>query len=109
MSESTDLERHYVPGLERGRLFDDAGEPRLELVRSLELLERFLPTAPAEILYVGGGPGTYAAYLRGRGYRVRLVDVLPVHVEEARAPVSMPWSATHVTSSMRTTRSTRSC
>jgi len=85
MSESTDLERHYVPGLERARLFDDAGEPCLELVRSLELLERFLPTSPAEILDVGRGPGTYAAHLRGRGYRVRLVDVLPVHVEEAQA------------------------
>jgi SAM-dependent methyltransferase len=80
-----DLERHYVPGLERDRLVDEEGEPRLELVRSLELLQRFLPPAPADVLDVGGGPGTYAARLARDGYRLVLVDLLPSHVDEARA------------------------
>lgn len=84
-TELPDLERHYVAGAERGRLYRDDGGPRLELARTLELLERFLPAAPADVLDVGGGPGTYAAWLRDRGDRVRLVDLLPVHVEEARA------------------------
>jgi SAM-dependent methyltransferase len=84
-AELPDLQRHYVAGLERGRLHGDDGEPRLELARSLELLERFLPAAPADVLDVGGGPGTYAAWLGERGHRVRLVDLLPLHVEEARA------------------------
>jgi SAM-dependent methyltransferase len=76
--------RHYEGGLEFGRLFDETGQPRLELVRTLELLERFLPPAPADVLDVGGGPGVYAAALTDRGYRVRLVDALAEHVEHAR-------------------------
>jgi SAM-dependent methyltransferase len=84
-TEPPDLERHYVAGAERARLYGDDGEPRLELARSIELLERFLPRAPADVLDVGGGPGTYSAWLRERGDRVRLVDLLRVHVEEAQA------------------------
>jgi SAM-dependent methyltransferase len=75
---------HYEAGVELGRLFDESGAPRLELVRTLELLERFLPPAPANVLDVGGGPGVYAAALTDRGYRVRLVDALALHVEHAR-------------------------
>lgn len=82
------LERHYVPGLERDRLIGEDGEPRLELARSLELLERLLPPPPADVLDVGGGPGTYASRLARDGYRVVLVDLLPTHVEEARADPS---------------------
>lgn len=36
----------YELGFERDRLFGE-GEPRLELTRTLELLDRFLPSAPA--------------------------------------------------------------
>ena len=50
----------------------------------MELLERLLPTPPAQLLDVGGGPGTYAAPLAGRGYRVQLVDPVRLHVEQAR-------------------------
>jgi ubiquinone/menaquinone biosynthesis C-methylase UbiE len=78
------LEAHYVSGLERDRLVV-AGVPRLELVRTLELLERFLPPPPADLLDVGGGAGAYSARLARSGHRVTLVDVLPAHVEEARA------------------------
>ena len=35
------------------------------------------------MLDIGGGPGVYAAILARRGYRVHLLDVLPLHVEEA--------------------------
>ncbi len=76
--------RHYQGGIEFGRLVDETGQPQLELVRTLELLERFLPPAPADVLDVGGGPGVYAAALTDRGYRVRLVDALAEHVEHAR-------------------------
>ena len=84
-SELDVLQGHYRPGLERDRLVGEDGEPRLELARSLELLERLLPTPPADVLDVGGGPGTYAARLAAAGHRVVLVDLLPSHVEEARA------------------------
>ena len=75
---------HYEAGVERGRLLTD-GEPGLELVRTLELLARYLPKPPGDVLDVGGGPGVYASALARDGYRVRLVDVLPMHVEQAAA------------------------
>jgi SAM-dependent methyltransferase len=75
---------HYGLGVERGRLMAN-GEPNLELARTLELLARFLPPPPAEILDVGGGPGVYASILASQGYRVHLVDVLALHVEQAEA------------------------
>jgi SAM-dependent methyltransferase len=82
--EQRELEGHYEPGYERDRLVAD-GIDRLELVRTLELLERLLPPPPLEILDVGGGPGTYAARLARDGHRVVLVELLETHVEEARA------------------------
>jgi SAM-dependent methyltransferase len=36
------------------------------------------------VLDVGGGPGAYALPLAERGYEVRLVDPVPLHVEHAR-------------------------
>ena len=50
----------------------------------MELLGRLLPAPPARLLDVGGGPGTYAAPLARRGYRVHLVDPVRLHVEQAR-------------------------
>jgi SAM-dependent methyltransferase len=74
---------HYELGLERDRLFHE-GEPRLELTRTLELLDRFLPSAPARLIDVGGGPGAYAAVWARRGYDVHLYDLLDLHVQQAR-------------------------
>lgn len=74
---------YYSSGVEDGRL--TGGGSRIEFARTTELLERFLPTPPAAVLDVGGGPGAYAAWLAGRGYTVRLVDPVPLHVEQAMA------------------------
>jgi ubiquinone/menaquinone biosynthesis C-methylase UbiE len=74
---------HYELGLERDRLFR-GGEARLELTRTLELLDRFLPSAPARLIDVGGGPGAYAAVWASRGYDVHLYDLLELHVQQAR-------------------------
>jgi SAM-dependent methyltransferase len=76
---------YYALGGERDRLAGGSRRGRLELTRTLELLERHLPAPPADVLDVGGGPGAYARILAERGYRVRLVDVVPLHVEQARA------------------------
>jgi SAM-dependent methyltransferase len=75
---------HYNLGIELTRLMPE-GEASLELVRTLELLERRLPPPPAGVLDVGGGPGVYATILARRGYRVHLVDALELHVEQAAA------------------------
>ena len=77
------IESHYGTGYERSRLFP-GGRPTLEYVRSVELLDRLLPRPPARLLDVGGGPGAYAGPLARRGYRVHLVDPVPLHVEQAR-------------------------
>src|SRR5437763_10085058 len=41
------------------------------------LFRSLLPPTPARLLDAGGGPGTYAAPLARRGYRVHLVDPVP--------------------------------
>ncbi len=78
-----EIARYYDRGDERNRL--TAGGDSLELVRTKELLERFLPAPPADVLDVGGGAGVYAAWLARMGYRVHLVDPMPLHVEQAMA------------------------
>ncbi len=59
-----DIRAHYDLGLERERLSRDGVS--LEFVRTQELLRRYLPPPPADILDVGGGPGRYAIALAAR-------------------------------------------
>jgi ubiquinone/menaquinone biosynthesis C-methylase UbiE len=73
---------HYASGYESGRLLEGASQ--IELVRTQELVLRYLPPPPAVIFDVGGGPGVYACWLARRGYEVHLVDAHPLHVEQAR-------------------------
>jgi ubiquinone/menaquinone biosynthesis C-methylase UbiE len=72
---------HYEQGVELHRL--ESGTSRLEFARTKELLERFLPSSPASVLDVGGGPGFYARWLADAGYSVHLIDPVPLHVERA--------------------------
>jgi SAM-dependent methyltransferase len=72
---------YYARGREAARL--DEGHGVLEQARTRELLERFVPPAPARVLDVGGGAGAYAVWLASRGYRVALVDAVPLHVVHA--------------------------
>lgn len=73
---------YYEKGLESERL-PRAAAGRLEYLRTRELLSRHLPPAPATVLDVGGGAGVYALALAREGYSVRLVDPVPLHVEQA--------------------------
>lgn len=77
-----DVLRHYREVDEGARLLRD-GHSRLELVRTRELMIRFLPPPPARVLDVGGATGIHAAWLAGRGYDVHLVDPVPEHVRAA--------------------------
>jgi ubiquinone/menaquinone biosynthesis C-methylase UbiE len=72
---------HYQQGAEAGRMASVDGS--LELVRTQEIIGRFLPPPPAVIYDVGGGPGVYACWLARLGYEVHLVDPVPLHVEQA--------------------------
>jgi ubiquinone/menaquinone biosynthesis C-methylase UbiE len=73
---------HYATGDEKDRL--GTGPGQLERVRTEEIVTRYLPSAPAGIVDIGGGPGVYAAWLASQGYRVELLDIVPLHVEQAR-------------------------
>jgi ubiquinone/menaquinone biosynthesis C-methylase UbiE len=58
---------------------------QLELARTQELLQRYLPPPSAVIVDAGGGSGVYAGWLARLGYEVHLIDPVPKHVEQARA------------------------
>ena len=58
---------------------------RVEWERTITLLGRWLPPAPARVLDIGGGPGRYGEWLRGRGYSVVLLDPVPKHLAQAQA------------------------
>ena len=79
--------RYYQSGQEAERLQNPFS--RWEKARTLDLLDRFLPRAPAVILDVGGAAGAYAFPLAERGYIVDLVDPVPLHVEQAKQKAAM--------------------
>ncbi len=57
---------------------------RLEFLRTMELLSRFLPPPPSVLLDVGGASGVYAIPLAEAGYEVHLIDPIARHTELAR-------------------------
>jgi ubiquinone/menaquinone biosynthesis C-methylase UbiE len=73
----------YTETINEAERLTVSADGRLELVRTQELLRRFLPPAPARILDVGGGPGIHARWLIEDGYTVHLVDPIPRHIEQA--------------------------
>jgi SAM-dependent methyltransferase len=75
------MDEYYGLGREEDRL-DGSAQGRLEFERSREILLRALPPAPATIADIGGGPGAYALWLAGLGYRVVHRDIVPLHVEQ---------------------------
>lgn len=82
---TTDIVTYYESRYEEATRLDRRPQARLERIRTLELLHDLLPAAPAKILDVGGGPGAYARELVTGGYQVRLVDLVPSHVAQARS------------------------
>jgi SAM-dependent methyltransferase len=78
-----EMAAHYEAGVEEPRLAEGSG--RLEFARTCDLIRRHVPPPPAVVLDVGGGPGVYACWLARLGYEVRLIDAVPLHVEQARA------------------------
>jgi ubiquinone/menaquinone biosynthesis C-methylase UbiE len=75
---------HYSSGREEQRLVAKA-RGRLEFLRTMEILTRYLPPPPARILDVGGGPGHYALALGEAGYEVELIDAVELHVQQAKS------------------------
>jgi ubiquinone/menaquinone biosynthesis C-methylase UbiE len=82
MAIRSDIMEFYGSGKEIGRLENGIGP--LELARTQELMRRYLPPAPGIVWDVGCGPGMYSLWLAGCGYRMHLVDPVPLHIERAR-------------------------
>jgi SAM-dependent methyltransferase len=77
------MRAYYEQRKERDRLATPKGA--LELERTIEILERRLPAAPAVVADIGGGPGRYALWLAGSGYTVQHRDLMELHVDEVSA------------------------
>ncbi|HXB50250.1 MAG TPA: class I SAM-dependent methyltransferase [Streptosporangiaceae bacterium] len=77
------LHAHYERGEEADRLAR-SGAGRLEFERTREIVLRHLPSPPAAVADIGGGPGRYAIWLAGMGYRVVHRDIVPMHVDQVR-------------------------
>src|SRR5512143_1277830 len=60
-------------------------ESELEMFRTRDILSRHLPPAPAVILDVGGGPAVHSFWLAAQHYEVHLVDIVPIHIDQAHA------------------------
>jgi len=71
----------YARGRETGRL--DQQRNRIEAERTKALIAERLPALGARVLDVGGGPGYYAAWLRGLGHQVVLLDIVQNHAGQA--------------------------
>lgn len=84
-----DIISHYNLGFEADRL--KSGRGQLEFVRTQEIIRRYAPSPPGVILDVGGGAGIHALPLAQFGYEVHLIDVVPLHIEQAlQASLNQP-------------------
>lgn len=79
-----EIRDYYAARREDARLRVEA-HGVLERVRTRELLSRFLPSPPANVLDVGGATGIHAEWLAELGYAVHVVDPVDEHVELAAA------------------------
>jgi SAM-dependent methyltransferase len=77
------MRAYYEQGKEQERLAGAKGI--LEFERSKEILQRRMPSAPAAVADIGGGPGRYALWLAEQGYTVQHRDLMDLHVEQLRA------------------------
>jgi ubiquinone/menaquinone biosynthesis C-methylase UbiE len=74
---------YYEAGHEAARLSQTTGQ--IEFARTQAIIMRYLPSTPATIVDIGGGPGAYALWLAALGHHVHLLDAMPLHIEQALA------------------------
>ena len=78
-----EIRAYYERAGEVDRLKGGFPSGPLELLRTKEIVLRFIRPAPLAVLDVRGGAGAHAAWLAQRGDRGQLVDPLPLHVAQA--------------------------
>jgi ubiquinone/menaquinone biosynthesis C-methylase UbiE len=74
------IRSYYATGVEKQRLILD----KLEGIRSKEIIQRYLPSTPIDIIDIGGATGYYAFWLQQMGHRVTLFDLTPENIEVAK-------------------------
>ena len=82
VSDDAQMRAYYRQGKERDRLIGPKGA--LEYERTIEILQRRMPSAPAAVADIGGGPGRYALWLAELGYTVHHRDLMDLHVDQLR-------------------------
>ncbi|WP_432945844.1 class I SAM-dependent methyltransferase [Kribbella sp. CA-253562] len=80
-----ELERYYTNLHSEAERLSSTIRGQFERQRMREFLAQYLPSAPAKIADIGGGPGVHATWLTQEGYEVELLDRVERHVDEARA------------------------
>jgi len=77
-----DVQQYYASSWnEDGRIRSGLNE--IELIRTREIAERYLPASDLRILDVGGASGIHAEWLLEAGHTVHLIDPVARHVDEA--------------------------
>jgi ubiquinone/menaquinone biosynthesis C-methylase UbiE len=74
---------YYSNFNEQARLSGNWGQ--IEFLRTQEIIRRYLKKPPCVILDVGGAAGRYACWLAKAGYKVHLIDPVPLHIQQAQA------------------------
>src|SRR5262249_16817830 len=77
-----EITEHYEREIDEGTRIT-RGPGRIEFWRTQEVIRRHLPDRPLDVLDIGGAAGVHAAWLAEDGHRVRLIDPMPRHVEQA--------------------------
>src|SRR5689334_9619348 len=73
------IRTYYSGGVEKERLHID----KLEGLRSKEIIQRYLPSSPVDIIDIGGATGYYSFSLQQLGHRVTLFDLTPENIDAA--------------------------
>ncbi|WP_156726045.1 class I SAM-dependent methyltransferase [Streptomyces apocyni] len=73
----------YTQTIDESARLTSSADGKLELVRTQEILRRHLPSSPARVLDVGGGPGIHAQWLVEDGFQVHVIDPVPRHIDQA--------------------------
>jgi ubiquinone/menaquinone biosynthesis C-methylase UbiE len=84
-----EIVNHYTETYDESQRLTD-GFGNLERARTEELIRRYLPDDRAVVVDVGGATGIYAFALAALGHDVHLIDIVPKHIEQAKARAQEP-------------------
>lgn len=84
MNDRPTLADHILEYYNRGREEKRLEDNWIEFARTQQLLRRFLPPPPADVIDIGGGTGVHAFPIAELGYAVHLIEPVPLHIQQAK-------------------------